>query len=134
MFNEDAVFKPYGFKKEILLPLMKRQNLKGIILNLPENVYYTTCFTVLPSSGNPILHTIKNVFPFFVYISEAGEVTLICWGYSTFEVEFGADQIKGFTNYDDAPRTLATLLQENVNENDILGIESICPYYAVSMI
>ena len=67
--NEEPIFKPYGFKKENLLPLMKQQKLKGILLNSPENVYYTTCYTVLPSSGNPILYTLRNVFPFFsVYL------------------------------------------------------------------
>lgn len=132
--NEEPIFKPYGFKKENLLPLMKQQNLKGILLNLPENVYYTTCFTVLPSSGNPILYTLKNVLPFFVYISEEGEVTLICWGYSTFGVEFGADRIKGFANFEGALRTLESHLKSKIGENDILGIESTCPYYVVSLI
>ena len=132
--NEEPIFKPYGFKKEKLLPLMQQKNLKGILLSSPENVYYTTCYTVLPSSGNPILYTLRNVFPFFVYISKEGEVTLICWGYSTFGVKFGVDQILGFENYEGALRTLEAHLLGKVGENDILGIESICPYYTVSLI
>jgi Xaa-Pro aminopeptidase len=134
MMNEEPVFKPYGFQKVKLLSLMKQQNLKGILLSSAENVYYTTCFTALPSSGNPILHSLKNIFPFFVYISDEGEVTLICWGYSTFGVQFGADKIKGFGNYEEAIKTLENHLKSMLGESDVLGIESTCPYYAINLI
>jgi Xaa-Pro aminopeptidase len=132
--NDEPVFKPYGFKKENLIPLMKQENLKGILLNLPENVYYTTCFTVLPSSGNPILHSLKNIFPFFVYISREGQVTLICWGYSTFGVKFGADKIIGFMNMDGAIKKLTDFIGSQIGETDILGIETTCPYYFINLI
>jgi Xaa-Pro dipeptidase len=132
--NEEPIFKPYGFNRENLLSLMKQKNLKGILLSSAENVYYTTCFTALPSSGNPILHSLKNIFPFFVYISDEGEVTLICWGYSTFGVQFGADKIKGFGNFEEAIKTLESHLKSKIGENDILGIESTCPYYATELI
>jgi Xaa-Pro aminopeptidase len=132
--NEEPIFKPYGFKKENLLPLMKQQKLKGILLNSPENVYYTTCYTVLPSSGNPILYTLRNVFPFFVYISDEGEITLICWGYSTFGVEFGVDKIKGFANFEGALQTLESHLKSKLGEKDKLGVELTCPFFAVNLL
>src|ERR1700704_3433702 len=104
--NVEPVFKPFGFDKAKIVDLMQQQGLHGILLTSSENIYYTTRYTCLPSSGNPILYSLRNVFPHFVHIDAAGKVTLICWGYSTFGVEFGADEVKGYQNYAGALQTL----------------------------
>ena len=69
---------------------------------LPENVFYTTGYTALPSSGNPILYTLRNRLPFFSYVDPEGEVTLLCWGFSAEGVNFGADRIVGINSFAEA--------------------------------
>ena len=132
--NEEPIFKPYGFKKEKLLELMMEYGLKGILLTSSENIYYTTCYTVLPSSGNPILYTLRNRLPYFVYVDENGLVTLFCWGYSTQGVQFGVDRIKGYASYEEALQTLEGHLKEELIDGSTLGIESGCPYFITQLI
>ena len=132
--NEEPVFKPYGFKKEKLVSLMKENEIRGVLLSSSENVYYTTCYTVLPSSGNPILYSLRNRLPYFVFISDDGEVTLFCWDFSTQGVEFGVDRIKGFANFAGAVSSLQAHLAENLDSDSRLGIESTCPYYVLQLI
>jgi Xaa-Pro dipeptidase len=132
--NEEPIFLPFGFDKAKLVALMQAQGLHGILLSSPENIYYTTRYTCLPSSGNPILYSLQNVFPFFVYIDAGGKVTLICWGYSTFGVQFGADEVKGFQNYAGCLQVLESHLQGALQEGSTLGIEGTCPYYVLQII
>ncbi len=132
--NSEPIFEPFGFDKAKLVDAMKQRGIDGILLSSPQNVYYTTRYTCLPSSGNPILYSLRNIFPYFVYISTEGKVTLICWGYSTFGVKFGADEIKGFGNYDESLKVLENFLKNAVKPNAILGIESTCPYFATEII
>lgn len=132
--DEARVFKPYGFNRDKLLHLMEEQGLAGILLTSPENVYYTTCYTVLPSSGNPILYSLKSRLPFFVYLSEQGKITLLCWGFSTEGVEFGADEIKSFSSYEGALETLPAHLRSELSGGGRLGIEASCPYYVLELI
>jgi Xaa-Pro dipeptidase len=128
------IFKPYGFNKEKFLRLMHENGLRGVLFNSPENVYYTTGYTGLPSSGNPILYSLRNQFPYFSFIRDDGVVTLICWGYSTFGVEFGADKIRGFANFEGALETLEKFLSKEISSDATLGIESTCPYYVLRLI
>jgi Xaa-Pro aminopeptidase len=132
--NAEPKFEPFGFDKARLLELMKREQVDSILLSSPVNVYYTTRYTGLPSSGNPILFSLRNIFPYFVYITSEGKVTLICWGYSTFGVKFGVDEIKGFGNYKDALQVLENFLKNSLETNSTLGIESTCPYFAIQII
>ena len=132
--NEEPVFKPFGFDRNKLLHQMKVQDLSCIILTSPENVYYTTSFTVLPSSGNPILFTLRNRLPFFSFINRYGKVTLICWGFATDGVEFGVDEIIGFANFEEAVIILEKCLKAECKEDDRLGVESSCPHYVLRSI
>jgi Xaa-Pro aminopeptidase len=132
--NTEPKFEPFGFDKGKLIRVMKEQGIDGILLSSPENVYYTTRYTGLPSNGNPILYSLKNIYPYFVYINTEGKVTLICWGYSTFGVQFGANEIKGFGSYQEALKVLETFLKKASGPNATLGIESTCPYFATQII
>ena len=132
--NSEPKFEPFGFNKTKLVNAMKQQGVDGILLSSPENIYYTTRYTGLPSSGNPILYSLRNIFPYFVYINSEGKVSLICWGASTFSVQFGADEIKGFGDYKEALRVLENFLKKNIGPNTTLGIEFTCPYFATQII
>ena len=43
-----------------------------MLLSSPENVFYTTGYTALPSSGNPILYTLRNRLPYFSHVDSEG--------------------------------------------------------------
>lgn len=128
-----ATFLPLGFNKPALLSQMEEQGLDYILLTSPENVYYTTGYTTLPSSRNPILYTLKNQFPFAAWITRDGKISLVCWGYSTYGVEFGVDEVLGFNDMAGALGHLKTLLQEAVTKHAMLGLESLCPYYLLTL-
>jgi len=127
-------FHPLGFDKWKLCQLMGREKLAGILLTSPENVFYTTGYTALPSSGNPILFELKDRLPFFSYIDAEGHVTLVCWGFSAEGVSFGADEIIGFDDFREALKAVADLLKGKLRPIDRLGVESSCPYYALRLI
>src|SRR5258708_3598066 len=132
--NFEPYFKPFGFDKAKIGELMRQQGLQGVLLTTSENIYYTTRYTCLPSSGNPILYSLQNVFPHYVYVNAEGTVTLICWGYSTFGVQFGADEVKGYMDYAGALQTLESHLQAVLTTDGVLGIESACPFYVTQII
>ena len=50
-----TVFHPLGLDRARMLELMAEQGLAFILLTSPENVFYTSGYTALPSSGHPIL-------------------------------------------------------------------------------
>lgn len=133
MFAE-RTSQPYGLDKEKLTAVMHAQEFDAILLTSPENVYYTTGFTVLPSSGNPILYTLRNVLPFFSLVDRTGVITLICWGFATAGVELGADRIIGFSSFAEAEERLRKLLLEEYALDIRLGIEASCPWQFASMI
>ncbi len=128
------VFTPCGLDREKLVRSMQSRRLDGILLSSPENVFYTTGYTGLPSSGNPILFTLRNIYPFFSLITARGEILLICWDFSTWKVAFGADQILGFSSTSQALEVLKTALMEHLPRQGALGVESTCPLFALDAI
>jgi len=127
-------FHPVGLDKQKLSTLMHEQQLDGMLLTSPENVFYTTGYTALPSSGNPILYTLRNRLPFFTFIDGEGKTTLLCWGFSAEGVDFGADDLLGFNDYAGALQAVRSILAQKVAGSARLGIESTCPYYVLSVI
>jgi len=127
-------FHPVGFDKGKMLVQMRQHDLSGILLTSPENVFYTTGYTALPSSGNPILYTLRNRLPFFSYVDGDGQVTLLCWGFSAMGVDFGADELIGFNDYAGAVQSVGDLLRRKLSAGGGLGIESTCPYYVLNLI
>jgi Xaa-Pro aminopeptidase len=127
--------EPIGLDREKLRAAMQRRGLSGMLLTSPENVFYTTGYTTLPSAGNPILHMLRNRLPFFSFVDAAGKVTLLCWAFSTVGMEFGVDEVVGFNNLAegiDAVR--AVIAGGGAGGGDGLGIESTCPYYVLDHI
>jgi Xaa-Pro aminopeptidase len=50
-----TAFHPLGLNRKRLIKLMGEQGLDGMLLTSAENVFYTSGYTALPSSGNPII-------------------------------------------------------------------------------
>ena len=113
---------------------MQERGLHGILLTSPENVFYTTGYTTLPSAGNPILYTLRNRMPFFSYVDAAGDVTLLCWAFAAESVEFGADEVIGFNDHAGAMRALETLVGQRLDSGHTLGVESTCPYSILQLL
>jgi Xaa-Pro aminopeptidase len=117
---------PPGFKKELLLKLIQEHHLTGVLLTSPENVYYTTGYPTLPGSGNPIIFALQNQFPYYVYISVEGKVTLVGWMGALNGIDFAADDSRFFFNHSSALEELSNVLKENLSGQATLGVESTC--------
>ena len=123
-----------GFDRTRMAAAMKAAGIPAMLLTSAENVYYTTGYTALPSAGNPILHMLRNRLPFFSFITEEGKVTLICWGFSASDMEFGADEVIGFNNLAEGCAAIEKLISERAPAGRVLGIERVCPHYALKLI
>jgi Xaa-Pro dipeptidase len=134
LFATTAHFGTAGFDKRKLHALMKERGLDGILLTSPENVFYTTGYTTLPSAGNPILYTLRNRLPFFSYVDAKGDVTLLCWAFAAESVEFGADHVIGFNDYAGAMAALTQLVGDRIAAGETLGVESTCPYSVLQLL
>ncbi len=127
-------FHSLGLNRARLRELMAEQGLGALLLTSPENVFYTSGYTALPSSGNPILYTLRNRLPFLTYIDSDGAVALLCWGFSTQGVDFGADEIIGFDDLAGAHRAIRQVVNERLAAGGRLGVESTCPRYVLELI
>ena len=123
-----ADFPALGFDAAGAAVRLAELGAHGMLLSSPENVFYTTGYTALPSSGNPILYTLRNRLPYFSYVDREGEVTLVCWGFSTEGVNFGADRILGINTLDEAIDTVGELAR-SMSDGTPLGVESTAPRY-----
>ncbi len=127
-------FKTVGFDKAKMVELMKRGGLDGIFLSSPENVFYTTGYPCLPSSGNPIVYAMRNQLPFFSYIGSDGQVTLFCWGGAAMGIDYGADDVRMFFTYPMSVDELAGFAIEKLSPGCAIGVEATFPHYAVEII
>src|SRR5512135_1052599 len=134
-------FKPIGFDKPHLLASMKAGGIDGIFLSSPENVFYTTGYPCLPSSGNPIVYALRNQLPFFSYIGKDGppnstagvQVALLCWGGAAMGIDYGADDVRMSFSYQMALDDLAGLIGEKLQPGCSVGVESTFPHYAAEL-
>lgn len=124
-------FHPIGFDRAKLGAEMRRQGLAAILLSSPENVYYTTGYTALPSAGNPILYMLRNRLPFFSLVEADGRVTLLCWDFSAWNMDFGVDEIVGYADLQGALGAVRTIVGDKVKDGK-LGVESSCPFNVLS--
>lgn len=127
-------FPALGFDPGAAAERLRAEGLHGMLLCSPENVFYTTGYTALPSSGNPILYTLRNRLPFFSHVDREGEVTLLCWGFSAEGVNFGADRVIGFNDFAGAVRSVRELVGEKARDGSPLGVESTAPRYVGELI
>ena len=125
-------FESLGFSRERFAAAAAERELDGVLLTSPENVFYTTGYTVLPSAANPILYTLRSRLPFFAYVDRSGAVTLLCWGFSAEGVDIGADEIVRFDRYADALDALEGVL--GARDAGRLAVESTCPRYVLDIV
>ena len=123
-----ARFAPVGLDTEALSHAMRSRGLAALLLTSPENVYYTTGYTTLPSAGNAILYMLRNRLPFFSLVTTDGRVTLLCWKFSTWNMEFGVDAVVGFNNLAEGIQAVRSVVAQALGARGVLGIESNCPY------
>jgi Xaa-Pro aminopeptidase len=127
-------FHSLGLDRARMRELMAEQGLGAMLLTSPENVFYTSGYTSLPSSGNPILYTLRNRLPFLTYVNDEGAVVLLCWAFSAKGVDFGADEIIGFDDLAGAHRAIEQVVGERLAAGVRLGVESSCPRYVLDLI
>lgn len=130
---EDS-FKPVGLNRPRLFAMMKERKLDGIFLSSPENVFYTTGYPTLPSSGNPIVYALRNQLPYFSFIGSDERIALLCWGGATMGVDYGADDVRPFFMYQMSVDELTALITEKLSPGCKVGVESTFPYYAIQLI
>ena len=75
------------------LHYMQESGISSIILTSPENIFYVTGYPLIPSAGNPILHTLTNQFPVALCVDSKGRTMLACWLVSTLGAQFGVDDL-----------------------------------------
>jgi len=124
-------FLPIGFDRAKMLAGMKARSVSALLLTSPENVFYTTGYTTLPSAGNAILYMLRNRLPFFSFIKDDGTVTLLCWAFSASNMEFGVDKVVGFNNLADGIAAVRSIVATSLAAGGRLGIESACPYFVL---
>lgn len=127
-------FKPIGLDRSRLLSRITENKLDGIFLASPENVFYTTGYPTLPSSGNPIIFALRNQLPFFAYLGSDGSITLLCWGGAGMGVDYGADDVRIFFTYQMAIDELIAFIVEKLPAGCTVGVESTFPHYAVQLL
>lgn len=121
-------FPAIGYDAAKASSRLREEGLGGMLLTSPENVFYTTGYTCLPSSGNPILYTLRNRLPYFSAVDGDGRTTLICWGFSAEDVNFGADALVGINNYEEAVAALRETVGSLSGEGPI-AVESTAPRF-----
>jgi Xaa-Pro aminopeptidase len=132
--SEMNEFPAIGFNAKAAGERIREAGMSGMLLNSPENVFYTTGYTSLPSSGNPILYTLRNRLPFFSHVDVHGEVTLVCWGFSAEGVKFGADSIIGFNDFNGALKAIHNLIREKYQHGSVVGVESTAPRFLTELL
>lgn len=122
-------FPSPGFDRARFSQAMLAANLDAFLITSPENVYYVTGYPAIPSAGNPILFTLRNVLPFFVFIDSVGGVTLFCWGGAASGIDYDANSVVTFPSMDEALLTIENFLRKQKGNTQKIGIESSCPYF-----
>ncbi|MGC8558526.1 MAG: M24 family metallopeptidase [Nitrososphaeria archaeon] len=118
--------EPLGYNSQRASELLTDNDLDGLLLGAPENVYYTTGCPTLPGTGNPILYALRNTVPSFAYINSDGKVTLFTWFGVTLGVEYSAELVT-YADINGAKDELQTFFQKTKK----VGVDYGVPYYAL---
>ena len=130
----DDSLRPVGFNRTRMLDLMKQKELDGIFFSSPENVFYTTGYPTLPSSGNPIIYALRNQLPFFSFLGKDGKVTLISWGGASMGIEYEVDEIRPIFMAAMINDELAGVTRYKLPAGSKLVVDSTFPYFALEVI
>ncbi len=138
MFAQQAELHSAGLDQSRLVALLEKEDLAVLVATSPESVFYTTGYPTLPSSGNPILYSLRNVFPYSVVIGRGGDRHLVCWGFSLQDVSVDTEEVVAFKDRAEAMRMLgeqvAACATDAGNGSARVGIESSCPYEVVQLL
>jgi Xaa-Pro dipeptidase len=132
--NPTPTFNPIGLDRARLFSLMRARSLDGILLSSPENVFYTTGYPTLPSSGNPIVYALRNQLPYYAFIGSDEQVVLLCWGGAAMGIDYGADDVRMAFTRQMSEDDLAALVEEKLQLGCTLGVESTFPYTALQVL
>jgi len=127
-------FEAIGFNRDKLQAWMLENQVDGVFLTSPENVFYSTGYPCLPSSGNPIVYALRNMLPFYSFFGKDGKVTLLCWMMASFGAEYSIDDSRTFFTYPMAIDTLTDFIKENIKAGGVIAVESTCPYILIKIL
>ena len=127
-------FEAIGFKREKLVAWMQENQVDGVFFSSPENVFYTTGYPCLPSSGNPIVYALRNMLPFYSFIGKDGKVTLLCWMMASFGADYSIDDSQTFFAYPMAIEIITEFIQANIKDGDVVAVETTCPYLLIKLL
>lgn len=138
MFAQHADLHSAGLDRSRMAALMEKEDLSALVLTSPENVFYATGYTTLPSSGNPILYSLRNVFPYSLVVGRDGDRHLVCWGFSLQDVGVDAEEVVPFNDRAEATARLAEQVAARLAvagaAGGRVGVESSCPYEVVQLL
>lgn len=121
-----------GHHAERLRELLSREGLGAIVLTSPENVYYLSGYPTLPTSGNPILYSLRNVLPYSLVVGVDGTRALLCWGFSVHDVNVDVERVVTFNERNEAFGALAGELRSCLGDAPVgstsVGIEASTPH------
>ena len=131
MFEQTGELTTQGFDKGRLAGLMEGSGLDLAVVTSPENVFYLTGYPTLPTSGNPILYSLKNILPFAVVIERDGTRHLVCWGFSLQDVDIDVEDVVRFNSPQEAVEMVDQVvagLVAKVGDGARVGVESVTPH------
>jgi len=121
-------FKSVGLDRARLLDMMKDRRLAGVFFSSPENVFYTTGYPCLPSSGNPIIHALRNQLPYCSFAGSDGRLILLAWAGASMGIEYSVDDTRTWFTRQMAIDELTALAKE-IKPGATLGVDSTFPYF-----
>lgn len=132
MFEQTGSLKTQGLDKAALANIMTREDLSFAVVTSPENVFYLTGYPTLPTSGNPILYSLKNILPFAAVIERDGTRHLVCWGFSLQDVDIDVEHVVSFNSPQEAADAVHSLIGSLIAPlgpgGARIGVETVAPY------
>jgi len=132
MFEQAGRLSSKGFDKARLARLMDSEDISVAVVTSPENVFYLTGYPTLPTSGNPILYSLKNILPFAVVVERDGTRHLVCWGFSLQDVDIEVEDVVSFNSAEEAvaavDRVVGDLLTALGAPAPRVGVEGVAPF------
>jgi hypothetical protein len=93
MFAQHSERYEPGLGQPRFVGLLDKEGLKALVVTSSESVFHAIGFPTLPTSGNPILYSLRNVFPYSVVIAGAGNRHHLCWSFSPQNVNVDAQEV-----------------------------------------
>ena len=132
MFEQIGSLKTQGLDLDALALAMEHHDLDVAVVTSSENVFYLSGYPTLPTSGNPILYSLKNILPYSVVVERSGRRHLVCWGFSLQDVDIDVEDVVTFNSGHEASEVLDALVRQilasgNATPARRIGVESVAP-------